>query len=249
MAGCGRFGFGRSGDETSDAPASGDADGKTGDGALLDCTMTHPSALFCDGFETVTSPPMPPWDYAVIQDAVVQQTTARAYRGAAALESITAATANTKYARWGHFLPAAISSGELYLRSYQWLASTSTITEQVSILVTGNGQSPFPATFAVLAPNEIWLIVNGTQFVFSNAAFPTDRWVCVQLHIHIDATAGTADLRFDSDPPFTSGATNTLVAGGYTQVEAGVHYASSAQTPVTMYVDEFVADTSPIGCN
>jgi len=39
------------------------------------------------------------------------------------------------------------------------------------------------------------------------------------------------------------------VSGGYTNLDVGVHYATPAESASEMWIDDVVADTSPIGCN
>ena len=42
---------------------------------------------------------------------------------------------------------------------------------------------------------------------------------------------------------------DTLVAGGYTKLDAGVHYANADQDAAKLWIDEIVADTQPIACD
>jgi hypothetical protein len=241
ISGC-RFGF-----DEADRDASGSAVGDgQGDGALLDCTMTHPTALFCDGFEGAT---MAPWDYQVVQSGTVQKTTGRAYRGSQALAITSDNSGNTKFARWGHILSAPITTGDIYLRVYYWMTSGTNITDVLGILVAGNGISPFPSTILGLRPGELTITPNGNVFPFTTD-FPRDRWVCVEMHVSISSTIGFAEVTFDGTPNlnFRSASTNTDV-GGYTNIEVGVQYANPLQDAVAMWADEVVFDTAPLGCN
>ncbi len=49
--------------------------------------------------------------------------------------------------------------------------------------------------------------------------------------------------------PLQSGRLDTTVQGGYTNFDAGFHYATPTQPAAKMFIDEIVADTAPIGCN
>jgi hypothetical protein len=246
LGACGRVQFealdARVDDAARDDAADGDAAGP--DAALLDCTQTHPSAVFCDGFEDSG---MGPWDYTVLEFGTATRTTARAYRGAASLAVTTDGSSNYKFARWGTFLPPA-TTGDLYIRSYQWLSSATTIVGQTSLLVTGNSTPPYPSTSFRLEPGKLVVQVETTGIFESPGAFPRDRWVCVQLHISIGAT-GSVSLHHDGTSVVESGPFDTRVTGGYSYLDVGVHYAMDTQPQVAMWIDEVVVDTVPVACN
>ena len=78
---------------------------------------------------------------------------------------------------------------------------------------------------------------------------PRDRWVCVQLAITVDPSVGVVKLSLDGSNHMTA-STDTLVGvDGYSAVDFGVHYATPAQGPVVLWVDDVVIDTVPVGCN
>jgi len=213
--------------------------------ALFDCKMSHPTATFCDGFE---GPMMESWGYKVVDNATVEATTTRAYRGSKALETATANIDGYKAARWGRWFDEIISSGDLYYRAFYWLSAATSIDEQVSIISLGYGVDPYPSTFLMLAPGELHLNANNNTSVFQGD-LPRDRWVCVEMHIAVSQT-GQASIRIDGGAALVTGVTDTLVGGeGYTNLDVGVHYATPNQSPVLMWVDEVIVDTAPIGCN
>jgi hypothetical protein len=86
------------------------------------------------------------------------------------------------------------------------------------------------------------------EFPFAQSV-PQGRWLCMELHIAIDATAGSVDVAFDGVPTYQTGPANTTVAGGYTNFDVGVHYATPAQAAASLWIDEVVVDAAPIGCN
>jgi hypothetical protein len=240
VMGCGRVGFDPT-ETNGDGGGGGDAGG---DAATVSCVTSHPTALFCDGFEQMES-----WDYTVIDFGRADIATTRAYHGARALEIETFAIADYKAARWGkNFLFASLATGDVYVRAYYWMSSTTVITDQASIMVIGNFAPPYPSAHAVLVPDELFLNVSG---ISSGAPFefPRDRWVCFQLHVFIDGTAGFGEAFVDGVQIMRTPAGDSTVMGGYTNMDIGVHYATPAQQGVTMWIDEVVADTSPIGCD
>jgi len=248
-AGCGRFGF----DARDDAagsnvlPGDGPRDGAMPDVPAFGCEVTRPTALLCEGFES----PSVMWDYTTIMNGAVTRTTARSARGAASLDATTDGINDYKYARWGknNVLPA-IMSGDLYVRERMWLSSTTVVNDQLSIMVFGNLASPFPSVNLLLTPGAMTLVVyNGVHIADAATDFPRDRWVCVEVHVLVDATAGAGELFIDGSLVTSGSGLDTTVAGGYTNVDVGVHYATPNQLASEMWIDDVVADTSPIGCN
>lgn len=238
---CGRFGFDG---HTRDGAAAGDD--APPDVPALGCELTHPGALLCDGFEATG---MGPWDYQIVMDGTATRTTTRPYRGTASLE-IQSDSANAyKAARWGkNALFAAPPESDLYMRAYYFITSDTTITDQASILIVLNGGPPYPGANVLLVPGHLDLNVSAsvTPITFDP---PRDRWVCIELHVHVDATAGFGELSVDGAPVVQSQAGDTTVAGGYTNLDVGLHYATPPQGPVHMWIDDVVADVAPIGCN
>jgi hypothetical protein len=243
LTACGRLHFD---DVTRDASG----DGRVGDrdivldGPGTDCHVNHSTAIFCDGFEDG----MTPWTYTTITFGTAGATTTRAWGGTHALEAHSDNSANIKYARWGKILASPITTGEIYVRQYMWLPSSVTIDGQASLLVTGNGQSPFPSTFFMLEPSMLTISTDVAPYNFPDT-LPRDRWVCMEMQIHIDPSAGFVRVTFDGGSAIQTPLTDTDVAGGYTNVDAGIHYANEVQSPGSLWIDDIVLDTSPIGCN
>jgi hypothetical protein len=147
------------------------------------------------------------------------------------------------------FYPSAVDTGELYLRAWYWVSSASVWADQASLLSTGNSVDPYPSTFMMFTPSDIHINIDGNTFTFVQD-IPRDRWVCVQMHITVDATNGSVEVILDEGTPMVTPATDTLVGiEGYTGVDFGLHYATPAQGPVVMWIDDVVVDTSPIACN
>lgn len=251
VAGCGRFGFvelpaDARGDSAILPPGDSEANGDAPDSAaLFDCRMTHPSALFCDGFE---GPREETWDYVIEDNGTVAATTTRAFRGANALEVATDTISAYKAARWGVFFPNEISTGDLHLRAYYWIDGAVTWDEQASIVSSGYSVDPYPSTYLRLGPGEFVLQVDQGTFPF-NGDLPRNRWVCVELHIDVDAANGSVDLAVDGVQQFATSGIDTLPGAGYSAMDFGIHYATPNQTAIRLWIDEVIADTSPIGCN
>lgn len=245
LAGCGRIGFPTGGDDiTGDGGPTGDA--ASGDsGPLLDCTMTYPGARFCSTFE---EPDMGGWDYTVLDEGTAALSTARAYRGAQSLEIRTTGADAYKSARWGkNYVFDEVAVGDIYIRGYYWIESSTVVTDQLSIMVTGNADPPYPSANVMLVPGGMHSNVDGEN-VSAAFEFPRDRWTCLLMHLVVGAN-GSLEVFVDATRVLSRTGFDTRVAGGYTNVDEGVHYATPAQAPAHFYVDEVVVDTSPVTCD
>lgn len=207
--------------------------------------MTYPSALLCSTFE---EPGMGPWDYSVIDQGSVGLSTARAYRGAHSLEIQTNGTDNYKSARWGiNYVLDEVDSGDFYIRAYYWLDSSTVVTDQLSILVVGNAVDPYPSSNVLLVPGQIHSNVDGIS-VIAPYEFPRDRWTCLVMHLTVGAN-GALDILVDGARALSRFNFDTRVAGGYTNVDVGVHYATPGQAESHFWVDEVVVDSQPVACD
>lgn len=249
LGGCGRFGFeplAGSGDGGIRPPIDSTNNGDAPDSAaLFDCKMSHPSAMFCDGFE---APLNDVYSYSIIDNGRAEATTTRAFRGSRALEVETFDIAAYKSARWGVFYPFEVQSGDLYIRAYYWVSSGTSFNDQASILATGYAVDPYPSTYIRMGPGSFNMQIDAAGFSFAGD-FVRDQWVCLEMHIAIDDVNGVVELAVEGINTMTSGLADTRVGTGYSGVDIGIHYATPDQTPVQMWIDELIADTAPIGCN
>src|SRR5436190_1419663 len=143
MLGCGRIGF-------DSAPAS---DGNGGDGSSSNrddsavvpqpkCTTTYQGAVFCEDFETDLSRWFPVPDGANIMERDVSF----ARSGAASLHVIANDPGSARLI--APSVLGAATSGQLYVRFYQWLP-TGTI-EDISILHLVSDVLPYPGVIVAI---------------------------------------------------------------------------------------------------
>jgi hypothetical protein len=240
---CGRIGFG-SGELASDGTPP-DITVPTGDSAqplVQSCKTSHSNALLCEGFESDTE-----WDYKVQDFGTAVRSSDGGAQGGASLRVQIDTVDEYKAARWGkNGVLSSLSSGELHLREYVWLSGD--VTDQLSIMVTGNLLPPYPSANVLLVPGQVHAVVEGSS-IPADFEFPHDRWVCVELHLGIDGSAGSISVDVDGSKVVGATGIDTAVDNGYTNIDAGFHYATPSQTAATMFVDEVVADTTPIGCD
>ena len=222
---------------------AGDADGGTI--AIWPKCPERPGVLFCDGFE---DPDMSRWAYPVFHNGTVTLASMPVRTGTASLLAKTEVAAPGTEARWATDVLAHQKSGDAWLRFYDWVPSTFTVTRHFSVGVMSEIEMPYMGFELRILPSLV--DINATNGVFpSTLSFPRDQWVCVELHVFIDPNVGVYEAYLDGVLAVRSPPTNTLPAGGFTAAEVGVHYADPNQGPVAVYVDDVAVGTSRIPCD
>lgn len=233
-------------DDQGNMPDSGAADS----GPIITSTLCpeRPGALFCDSFE---DPMLMRWSdgYTLTTNTTLARSMVRAHTGTwSLLAEITQKGAGTQ-ARKAMKVYAKQTSGDAWLRFWSYVPTSSAITVHLSVGVLSELPMPYDGFELRLLPDHI--DINSTAGVFQNAMqFPRDRWVCVELHVKIDATDGVYEVYFDgaTTPTISSGKANTLPQDGFTAGEVGIHYADPNQGPAQVWVDDVVMSKSRFPC-
>jgi hypothetical protein len=205
----------------------------------------RPGALFCDGFEDAD---FERWSFTVNHNGTLTRSTERAHSGTTSLRAATGPPDDGTEARWATLALANQKSGDAWLRFYSWVPSTVVVTEHFSIGIMSEGELPYAGFELRLRPTLV--DINASSQVFPGTkTFPRDRWVCVELHVRIDETAGVYEAYLDQELAVRSPAMNTRPAMGYSAAEVGIHYADRNQGPVEVYTDDVVVGTARIPCD
>lgn len=215
------------------------------DGGPVDLCPERSDALFCDGFE---DPTFSRWSYTVLMNGTVNRTTTRSHSGAGSLRAATGASGSNNAARYGVRALDHQKSGEIWLRYYYYIPSSTVVDTVFSTGVVAEIEPPYFGFSLLVRPSRVDIgafdaVYQGTM------AFPRDRWTCVELHVQIDAAAGIFEAYLDGALAVRSPATDTLPDMGYTSVDVGIHFTDPAQGPVTAYVDDVLAANTRLGCN
>jgi hypothetical protein len=200
--------------------------------------------LFCDGFE---DPTFERWSYNVVNNGTTTRNTMRRRSGAASLRATTGAAAEGTEARWATKAIANQKSGDVWMRFYNYLPGAVMVMTHFSLGVMSEIMEPYDGVSLLVKPTRVDINSMSGSFV-GTKAFPRDRWVCVELHVHIDPTAGVFEGYLDGELAVSSPPTNTLPKDGFTSAEIGVHYADGNQGPVDIYVDDVVVGRARIPC-
>ena len=79
--------------------------------------------------------------------------------------------------------------------------------------------------------------------------YAREQWVCVELHVYVDASEGYYEAYLDQTLAVRSSARDTTLANGYSIAEVGVHYAPSGQGPLELFLDDVVVSRMRMGCD
>ena len=229
----------------------GNASFPTLDSGVLDGGRTGPcadlpQALFCEDFEDPSFAGR--WSYSIVMNGSLNRDTNTKRTGAASLRATTEAFGPEKQARWGAAVFGGQSSGDVWLRAYYYVPSTTVVTTHFSTAVMSEIQEPYEGFSVAVFPTSVNL-ASGNNFVTGGMSFPRDRWVCIELHVAIDPTAGSVEAYLDGELATSWRDIDTLPAGGFTAAEVGIHYAEDSQGAVEVFVDDVAFGTARMPCD
>ena len=221
------------------------SDAAVGDGGPTNFCPDGSAALFCDGFE---DPTFSRWSFKVLSNGTLTRSTTRSRTGAGSLRATTGAASAGTAARYATEVLARQMSGEIWLRYYYYLPSSTLVNTFFSAGVVSEISPPYDGFALIVHATRVDIAALGITYT-GTLQFPRDRWTCVELHVQIDPTAGIYEAYLDGMLAVRSSPTDTLPADGYTSAEVGVHYADVAQGPLDVYVDDVVVANTRIACD
>ena len=178
----------------------------------------------------------------------VTQDLGRFHRGRGALHAQTSSGGAVAALLAKEFGP--FTAGDLYARAYFYVLSTSRL-ENVALMIVGESLQPWDhVAFSIgdLDSAQVW-IEEIRRVTVSSIPMPLDRWVCVQVHIVIDDRRGSVGLSIDGKLVASRANVDTLPAGGYTEIGAGLPWTNGGNPPAEVWVDELIVATEPIPCD
>lgn len=198
----------------------------------------HPGALACSGFD---DPAPVGWISTVDATSDLSVVSAPLLAGAGALDARTTAT-NGRSRFLYEF--TQLTSGELYLRAWVYVAP-STLLSNVHTIVVGDANTADYGSKFVYTDGKIHVAAAGAA-VTGSADAPLGQWYCLRLELGIgDQGSVRAYL---NDTQFTDATgVDTLPVAGVHNVTAGIDFSGQAD-PAEVFIDELVLDTTPIGC-
>jgi len=254
-AGTADAGAADAGPSDSGAPDAGPSDaGSTDPGTTdpVDPAWTEdcpnmPGVLFCDDFESGFDK----WDYSVHIRGSTAVTTDYKRGGTYSLRASTSASTSSQQSQARRSVKALghRKTGDLWARYFYYLPSSVTLTQKISIGVISEYEDPFFGFSVLVYPDGVGL-ENGLVSRKTNiTTFPRDQWVCVEMHVLVDPSAGKFEVFLNGAQMTSLIAIDTEPDQGYSLFEVGVHYANLNQGPVTAYADDVMLGTRRLGCN
>lgn len=206
-----------------------------------------PNVLFCDDFEGSLSK----WTYTVQTRGTTALTTNYKHLANYSLQATTSASTSSTQskARRGVKAFGHRKSGDLWARFYYYLPNTVSLTDKFSAAVISEFEQPWLGFSILIFPDGVGIESLSVSRRTTAVTFPRDKWVCVEMHVQIDASSGMFEYFFNGNQVMSLLQLDTLPDQGYTSFEIGVHYANFNQGPVTTYTDDVMLGTSRIGCN
>lgn len=214
------------------------------DAATPDLCPGRDDAVFCDSFE---DPDFSSWSYPVISNGKAEPSTDRRISGEHSLHATTGPAMAGTAARWGVRAFDHQKSGDIWLRSYYYMPSSTVANPMFSTCVVAEIEQPYFGFSLAVFPSRV-AIAHFEDFYQGTLPFPRDRWTCVELHVHIDTRAGISEAYFDGELAARTPEMDTVPDRGYTSVDVGIHYTAPEQGPVEVYVDDVVAGNTRVGC-
>jgi hypothetical protein len=230
VAGCGRVGF----------DAAGDASVTEPDAFTARICDRYPEALYCndfeDGLQTLSS-----------FDAMI--TPAGGVGGSAGL-AFSAGPGEVP--RVTHQLAMPIESAPFYIAGQFRLAAGPFVDEYVVLVqTTSNVNSKISFDLVDLdTPQLVNIEVGDGGRHGARGSVPRDRWVCYELMIDVSAaSAGGVTLSLDGQQAISDWqGFSTLPQGGWAYVELGAFASAANSGTIDVVFDNWVVQTSPIGC-
>jgi hypothetical protein len=153
-------------------------------------------------------------------------------------------------------LQTPASSGELHARFYLRLESGGTLPSQLIVFELWDQEEGDVSDRTTVYLNdsealEVYIgASNQTLQAAAMAPVQRDQWLCLELSLSLDDAAGSASLSVDGTSILQQTGIDTLPSDPISVVVAeGVPTTGSQDTEATLFIDELIVGTMPIGCD
>jgi hypothetical protein len=214
-----------------DATISGDVNA---DGPVELCA--RPTTLLCDDFTTLTSPLF----------GTAQWLSSSGRSGGGLRITADAATSGSSV-----FPFPTLTSGSLYARVYAFvqpgppIVAFNVLLEVNNAVTTGGIEKVSGDMFT----GDVWSI--GAPYSGggpkSTTSVTRGTWVCIELGVDIDATAGATRLSIDGTEVVSATMLDTLIPSGFKQALLTAN-VDTTDPSITVLFDDLVVALVPIGC-
>jgi len=224
-----------------------DASVPDADGGAPSTPPACDQGVFCSGFE---SPLLEEWDRIPKLNGTANLQSSVVHAGQGALSAAASPPTGAAFVSKTGLGP--YWSGSFHTRAYYFVPSSAAGLSLALMSI-----DPTPLVMAdgitlLATADGFGISVNsaeGPALYSGKTAVPFDRWFCLELELQLSDTKGVATIRLDGSAEDVATDIDTLPLLGVTQVSVGIALAQASASKARVFVDDFVADTNPIGCD
>jgi hypothetical protein len=215
------------------------------------CLDDYPGTIFCDGFE---DPDLAGWTPAPAprsSNGWAERVTDRVRSGSGALRAYTTVIGE------GHRGYAIsdeleITGPDVYFRAFFYVEGSSILSSASYMLLRQSGAQDYGTGLEVAngaANLRLQTAESAITTKLGAVTVPKGRWTCLEGHVAMDETSGTAEYFVDGALAVTIADHDTIPTDGYDSLAVGVARAGANQEPLAVWVDDVVVATERIGCD
>ncbi len=213
-------------------------------------TCATEDALLCEDFDGLLSEAYSTWGDGESTAGLTECQSAQG-NGSLRIDAIDGGYTQTRMR-----LLSPVSGGELHARLFLRVDEASTFPDQLIFLEFWDQDEGMvdDRTTVYLNQDQVLEIYLGGPNLTLQASTPVPfdlgAWHCLELGMSLDDSAGTVSLSVDGASVVEATDVDTLPSDPISvAVLEGVPTVGSQDTHVTLYLDDLVVGTAPIGCN
>ena len=139
-----------------------------------------------------------------------------------------------------------VASGDLYARWYLYVPSGSASVMLTNLMLI-TATEPFEGVLFNLVDGAASIQCSEPSAEHTSSILvPRDRWICAQLHVAVSEAAGVAETWIEGAPAARLDGLDTLPAGGYFDVHAGLFATSDTVQDLDVWTDELIVTTTSL---
>jgi len=219
-------------------------------GAAAPVSCGDASALLCESFDNLLPESYSTWGDGETTAGLVE-CQSQAGTGSLRIRAIDSGYTQTRMR-----LQTPASGGELHARFYLRVESEGALPSQLIVFELWDQEEGDVGDRTTVYLNESEALEvfigasNQTIQAEAMTPLPRDEWLCVELNLELDDTAGSASLSIDGTSILQQAGIDTLPSDPISvAVVEGVPTAGSQNTEATLFIDELIVGTMSIGCN
>jgi len=143
------------------------------------------------------------------------------------------------------------TDGDLWLRTSLYLPGAAALQDFTFLNIGESVEPYFGASLGFGSDGRAgaYSTISATYVSdFDGLLIPRDTWVCLELHLVVDPSAGAIEIYLDGTRRASATGLNTVPGGGHSRFSAGIPWSDPAQGPVALYLDEVALSRVRLPC-